>query len=132
MGTQRHINRHTGAHIVAQHFDDFPYRFSTASWTLGQFNHDHEPHPRAHDVFWRDKNVEAETAVVRHHKADARIGEITPDYLTGFRYQYTDDTRFAATFTIGAQRLRQHLIAMNTCFHLLAGKIQIVFAAFDT
>ncbi len=61
----------------------------------------------------------------------ARIGEITPDYLTGFRY-CTDDTRFAATYDRRSAAALQHLIAMNTGFHLLAGKIQIVLAAFDT
>ena len=130
MGTQRHIDSHAGAHIVAQYFDNFTDGFSATGRALGQFNHHHKAHARAHDLFWRDQDVETQTAVIRHHKADARVGKVTANNLTGFRYQDTHNTRFTTTFTVGTQRLGQNLIAVNTHFHLFAGEVQIVFAAF--
>ncbi len=119
MGTQRHINGHAGAHVVAQHFNYFADRFGTAGWTLGQLDHHHVAHTRAHDLFRRDQDIEAKTAVIRHHEAYTGIGEITADDLAGFRHQHANDARFATPLTIGAQRLGQHLIAMDTHFHLL-------------
>ncbi len=65
MGTQRHISTIPVPPFVAQHFDDFPALVRRVGRWSDQ-RHDHEPHPRAHDVFWRDKNVEAQAAVVRH------------------------------------------------------------------
>ena len=131
MGTQSDINRHAGAHIIAKDFDDFTHRFGTASRTLGQFNDDHKAHTSAHYLFRRDQNIEAQAAVVWDDKSNTSVGEVAADNLAGFRHQYAHNTRFAATFTVRAQRLRQHLIAMNAGFHLLAGEIQIIFTPFN-
>ena len=62
MGAQRHINGHAGAHVIAQHFNDFTHRFGTAGRALGEFNHHHKAHACAHHLFRRDENVEAQTA----------------------------------------------------------------------
>ncbi len=132
MGAQRHIDGHAGAHVVAQHFNDFTHCFGAASRALGQFDHYYKAHARAHNLFRRDKDIEAQAAVVRHYKADASVGEVAADNLPGFRHQYADNARFAAPFAVRAQRLCQHLVAVDTGFHLLAGEIEIVFAAFDT
>ncbi|SLX18999.1 Uncharacterised protein [Klebsiella pneumoniae] len=118
MGTQRHIDGHAGAHVVAQHFDDLTHRFGAAGWSLGQLDHDHVAHPRAHYLFRRDQDIEAQAAVVRDDKADASVGEVTANYLAGFRHEDADDARFAAALTVRAQRLSQHLVAVNTGFHL--------------
>ncbi len=118
MGAQRHIDGHAGAHVIAQHFNDFTHRFCATSWALGEFNHHHKAHACAHHLFRRDENVEAQTAVVRHHKAYARIGKVTANDLAGFRHQHADHTRFAAAFTVCTQRLRQDLVAVNTHLHL--------------
>ena len=50
----------------------------------------------------------AEAAVVRDDKADASVGEVTANYLAGFRHEDADDARFAAALTVRAQRLSQH------------------------
>ena len=118
MGTQRHIDGHAGAHVIAQHFDDFTHRFGATGWALGEFHHHHKAHACAHHLFRRDENVEAQTAVVRHHKAYARIGKVTAYNLAGFRHQHADHARFAAAFTVCTQRLRQDLVAVNTHLHL--------------
>ena len=118
MGAQRHIDGHAGAHVIAQHFNDFTHRFCATSWALGEFNHHHKAHACAHYLFRRDENVEAQTAVVRHHKAYARIGKVTANDLAGFRHQHADHARFAAAFTVCTQRLRQDLVAVNTHLHL--------------
>ncbi len=50
----------------------------------GQLDHDHVAHPRAHYLFRRDQDIEAQAAVVRDDKADASVGEVTANYLAGF------------------------------------------------
>ena len=119
MGTQRHIDGHAGAHVVAQHFDDFPDRFGAAGWALGQFDHHHVAHPRAHNIFRRDQDIEAQATVVRDDEADTSVGEVAANNLAGFRYQHTNDARLAAALTVRTQRLGQHLVTVNTGFHLL-------------
>ena len=119
MGTQRHINGHRGAHVIAQHFDDFTYGFGATGWALGEFYHHHKAHACAHHLFRWDQNVEAEAAVVRYHKAHARVGKVAANNLAGFWHQHTHHARFAAAFTVRAQRLRQDLIAVDTHLHLL-------------
>lgn len=84
MGAQRHVNRHAGAHIVTQHFDDFTDRFSASGRALGQLHDHYEAHSRAHHLFRWDQDVKAQTAVVRYDKAHAGIGEIATDNLAGF------------------------------------------------
>ncbi|MOA14720.1 hypothetical protein D3C78_1348390 [compost metagenome] len=118
MRTQRHVHSHAGTHVVAQHFNDFTDRFGAAGWALGEFNHHHKAHARAHHLFRWDQDVEAHTAVVRHHKAHAGIGKVTTDNLAVFRHQHTYHARFATAFTIGPQRLRQNLVAVDAHFHL--------------
>ena len=118
VGAQRHINGHAGAHIIAQHFDDFTYRFSATGWALGEFHHHHKAHAGAHHLFRWDQNVEAQTAVVRHHEAHARVGKVAANNLAGFWHQDAHDARFSATFTVSAQRLRQNLVAVDAHFHL--------------
>ena len=129
MSSQRHINSHAGTHVIAQHFNDFTDGFSATGRALGEFNHHHKPHACAHDLFWRDQDVEAQTAVIWHHKADARIGKVAADNLAGFWHQNTHNARFTTAFTVSTQRLSQNLIAVDTHFHLFAGEVQIVFAA---
>ena len=131
MGAQGHIDRHTGTHIVAKYLNDLADRFGAAGWTLGQLNHHDKSHPRAHDLFRGDQDIEAQAAVIRHHEANARIGKVAAHNLTRFGHQYADNTRFPTAFTVGAQRLRQHLIAVNTGFHLLGRQIQVIFTAFN-
>ena len=118
MGTQRHINGHGCAHVVAKHFDDFTYRFSATGWALGEFDHHHKAHAGAHHLFRWDQNVEAQAAVVRHHEAHASVGKVAADDLAGFWHQNAHDARFAAAFTVSAQRLRQDLVAVDTHLHL--------------
>ena len=131
MSTQRHINGHAGSHVVAQDFNNFTHRFSATRRTLGQLNHDHKAHTSTHHLFRRDQDIKAQAAVVRDDKPNASVGEVATDNLAGFRHQYAHNTRFATTFTVRSQRLCQHLIAMNTGFHLLAGQVQVIFAAFN-
>ena len=131
MSTQGHINGHAGSHVVTQHFNNFTHRFGAASRTLGQFNDDHKAHTSAHHLFRRDQDIETQTAVVRDNKPNASIGKVATDNLAGFWHQDAHNTRFATTFTVRAQRLCQYLIAMNAGFHLLAGQVQVIFAAFN-
>ena len=131
MGAQRHVNRHAGAHIVTQHFDDFTDRFSASGRALGQLHDHYEAHSRAHHLFRWDQDVKAQTAVVRYDKAHAGIGEIATDNLAGFWHQNAHDARFAAAFTVRAQRLREDLIAMDAHFHLLGREIKVIFTPFD-
>ena len=119
MGAQRHIDGHAGTHVVAQHFDDFPHGFGAAGRALGQLDHHHVAHPRAHNLFRRDQDIEAQATVVRDDETDASVGKVAANNLAGFRHQDADNARFAATLAVRAQRLGQHLVAMNTGFHLL-------------
>ncbi|MNC01815.1 hypothetical protein D3C75_491700 [compost metagenome] len=131
MGAQRHINGHTGAHVIAQHFDDFANRFSAAGRTLAQLNDDDKAHPRAHHLFRWNQDVKAQAAIVRHHKTNASIGEIAAHNLAGFWHQHAYDARFTAAFTIGTQRLGQDLVTVDAHLHLFRREIQVIFAAFD-
>ena len=130
MGAQGHIDRHAGTHIVAEDLNDLADRFGAAGWALGQLNHHHKPHPRAHDLFRGDQDIEAQAAVIRHHEANARIGKVAAHNLARFWHQYADNSCFPTAFAVGAQRLRQHLIAVNAGFHLLRRQIQVIFTAF--
>ena len=116
MGTQRHIDGHAGAHVVAQHFDDFTHRFGAAGWSLGQLDHDHVAHPRAHYLFRRDQDIEAQAAVVRDDKADASVGEVTANYLAGFRHEDADDALRGGPY--GPRPAEPAPVAVNTGFHL--------------
>ena len=131
MGAQRHFNGHAGAHVIAENFDDFTDRFGAAGWALGQFNHHHKAHARAHQRFRRDEDIKTQTAVVRDHKAHARVHKVAADNLRVTRHQHAHDARFTATFTVCAQRLRQHFIAVHAHFHLLARQVQIVLTPFN-
>ncbi len=129
MGAQGHIDREAGAHIVAEDLRDFTNGFGAARRTLHQLDHNDRAHTRLQRLFRRNKNVKAETAVVRHDKARARIGEVTADDLVVARFQHAHDARFAASFAIGAQRLRQDNVAVHTHFHLLGREIEVILLA---
>ena len=118
MRTQGHINSHAGTHVIAQHFDDFTYRFGATRGTLSKLHYYHKAHARAHHLFRRDQDIEAQTAVIRYHKAYTGIGKVAANNLAGFWHQHANHACFATAFTIGTQRLRQDLVAVNTHLHL--------------
>ena len=99
--------------------------------TLGQFHYHHKTHAGPAGAFRRHQDIETQPAVVGHHKRTAGVGKIPADNLAGFGYQHPHDARFAATFTIGSQRLRQHHVAVDSHFHLFGGEVQIVLATLD-
>ena len=131
MGAQRDVHRHAGAHFIAEDLDDLADRLSTAGRALSQLHHHHKAHARAADAVGWDQNIEAQTAVVRHHEAGTGVHEEAADNLAGFRHQHAHDARFAAPFTVRTQRLRQHHITVDRHFHLFGRQVQIVFAAFN-
>ena len=131
VGAQGHIHGHAGAHIIAEHFHNFANGLGAAGRALGQFDHHHEAHPRAHYRFRRHQDIKAQAAVVRHHKADAGVGKVAADDLTGARLEHAYYAGFAAAFTICAQRLGEDHIAVHAHLHLLAGEIKIVLAPLD-
>ena len=102
MGAQGHIDRHAGTHVVAEDLNNFADRFGAPGWTLGQLNYHYKAHPRAHDLFGRNQDIEAQAAVIRHNEAYARFGKVAAHNLAGFGHQHADDTRFPAAFTVGA------------------------------
>ena len=130
MGAQGHIDRQAGTHIVAEDLCDFTNGFGAARRALHQLDHHHRSHTRLQGLFRRDQDVEAQTAVVRHHETSARIGEVAADDLVVARLQHAHHARFAAAFAIGAQRLRQDNVAVHAHFHLLGGEIEVIFLPF--
>jgi len=100
MGAQRHIDGHAGAHVVAKHFHYLADSFGAAGRALGQFDDHHITHAGAHHLFRRDQDIEAQTAVVRHDEADARVGEIASDNIALLGHEHAHNARFAAAFTV--------------------------------
>lgn len=130
MRAQRHIDRRAGAHVIAQNLCDFADRLRTTRRALQQLNHHHGAHSGIHGFVRANQDVEAQTAVIRHHKSHARVRKVAADDLIVTRFLYPHHTGFTAAFAIRTQWLGQNHVAVHAEFHLFRRQVEIVFLSF--
>ena len=75
----RHFDLHPRIHVITQDFEDFTDRIHATRRALGDARHHHLALARPLVHAWRDQDILADAAIVRHHEADVVFDEETTD-----------------------------------------------------
>ena len=81
---------------------------------------------------FRDDDVLADTAVIRHHETNAILDEVTADDVCLTGLEQAHQARFLTTLAVDLGRLHQHVVAMHQALHLSVVQIQIRTTTFRT
>ncbi|MNK34962.1 hypothetical protein D3C87_534750 [compost metagenome] len=118
VGAQGNFNFHARCHVLAQHVQHSADRIDAGGGALGDANDHHLALAGTLVLPFRDDDVLADAAVIRHHEANAVLDEVTTDDVSLAGLEQAHQTRFLTTLAVDLGGLHQHVVAVHQPLHL--------------